>query len=300
MKNKHRNLTIDMVSPRSPVRQPVLKELYDFDQYFPNWHTVGLDGGFVGNDKTPFVYDAPILCIGCSFTSGEGLPEPYSWPSIIRTFTDKPVNNCSIRGASIPWLVYAAIDVLKTHGMPKRVYALFPDLDRALVHQWHDDGPQASHAYWDSAIGAFIQRSENGKPMVFELQDMRGDSYLLQREMAIFQSFMMLDVFDSLLGLLGVAFSFTSWQQEAYEAFEKMSERYPSFLASEFWDAPGGVLCSKLGSSLGCEHSPQSEPQERFWEAAADGSHPGLHDQIHIAEHFLQGPIDMASLNGLP
>lgn len=300
MKNKHRNLTIDMVSPRSPMMQPMLKELYVFDEYFPNWHTVGLDGEFVGNDKTPFVANAPILCIGCSFTSGEGLPEQYSWPSVIRTFTGQPVNNCSMRGASIPWLVYAAIDVLKTQGMPKNVYALLPDLDRALVHQWHGTGSQAVHAYWDSGLGSFTQRSENGKPVVFELEDARGDTYFVEREMAIFQSFLMLEMLDTFLQISGVEFSFTPWQQEAYEAFDKLSERYPSFLASDHWEAPGGSLRGKLGSSAQCDHSPQSEPQSAFWDLAADGRHPGLHDQIHIAEHFLQVPIDMASLNGLP
>lgn len=300
MKNKHRNLTIDMVSPRSPAMQPILKELYSFDEYFDNWHTVGLDGEFVGNDKTPFVDGAPIMCMGCSFTSGEGLPEQYSWPSIIRTFTGKPVNNCSMRGASIPWLIYAGIDVLKTHGMPQKVFALWPDLDRALVHQWQGAESQAVHAYWDCAIGAFTQRSENGRPVVFELEDARGDAYLVEREMAIFQSFMMLDVFDSLLGLSGVDFTFTPWQQEAYEAFEELSEKYPSFLASEHWGSQDSGLRYKLGSSSECQHEPLSGSQERFWDLAADNRHPGLHDQIHIAEHFLQTPISMQALNGLP
>jgi len=292
-------MSIDRISLRSPLIAPVFKELYSFDEYFPNWHTVGLDGEFVGNDKTPFEENAPILCVGCSFTSGEGLPEPYSWPSIIRSFTGVSVNNCSLRGASIPWLVYAAIDVLKRYGVPQRVFALFPDLDRAFVHQW-DDGSSTSHAYWDGGMRSYTQRSENGKPVPFELQDAYGDTYYVQREMAIFQSFVMLDVFDSLLELQNVDFCFTSWQQEAYEAFERLSEKYPSFLASEHWDYPDRALCKKFGSSIECSHSPQSGPQARFWDVAADGRHPGLHDQIHIAEHFLQTPISMASLSDMP
>lgn len=45
------------------------------------------------------------------------------------------------------------------------------------------------------------------------------------------------------------------------------------------------------GEDNTCDHEPQTHAQEKFWHVASDNSHPGLHDQIHYAEHLLSTPI---------
>lgn len=333
MKNSKFIYKIDELSPRSPLMQPIFYELYSFEEHVPNWFTIGLNGEYVGNDKTPFVDNPDYLCIGCSFTSGEGIPELYSWPSIIRQFTGKTVNNCSMRGAGPTWLAYAALDVMKAHGSPKEAFALFPDLERALVYEWAETENsfgqkftgRSYHSYWSATIGAFTNKKQNGALEILEIKDFQGKKYHLPLELVILQSFFMIDMIDSHFEILKVPFKFSAWPPHVYEAFERLKDKYPSFLESAYWrtqietstkhkddwniiDSSTNEMARGLWRRFGCSdsddatcsHEPQTDSQFRFWCIAADDHHPGLHDQIHLAEYFLGQSIGNDFLKEIP
>ena len=333
MKNNKFIYNINELSPRSPLIDSFFYDLYSFDEGISDRFNIGLNGEYVGNDKTQFVDNPDYLCIGCSFTSGEGLPEIYSWPSVIRNFTGKTVNNCSLRGAGISWLVYASFDVMKKYGSPKNVFALFPDTERALVYEGKNNKKKIDtsftgeirHSYWDAMLGAFVNRRENGSLEPLEIKDFQGNKYNLQLESIIFQSFLMLDVLDSHFEIQKIPFKFSSWTPHVYEAFERMKDKYPSFLESKYWEkridtatsyrekwikeeSPNDEMARSLWRRFGhidgdnnfCEHEPQTESQSRFWEMAADGKHPGLHTQIHFAEYFLGESISNDFLKDIP
>jgi hypothetical protein len=334
MKNNKFIGNIDELSPRSPLIDSFFYDLYSFsDDTVTDRFNIGLNGEHVGNDKTQFVNNPDYLCIGCSFTSGEGLPDIYSWPSVIREFTGKTVNNCSMRGAGISWLVYASFDVMKKYGSPKNVFALFPDMERALIYEGKNNKNkigafftgEVRHSYWDTMLGDFVSKKKNGSLEPLEFKDFQGRKYNLQLESVIFQSFLMLDALDSHFEIQRIPFKFSSWTPHVYESFKRIKDKYPSFLESRYWEkeidtatnhreewmkaeSSNNEMARSLWRRFGhidgddnlCQHEPQTESQSRFWSIAADGKHPGLHAQIHFAEYFLGKSIGNDFLKGFP
>lgn len=303
----------------------------------------GIDMG----DKSLFKQNPDIIAIGCSFTQMGDLPYSFNWPKIIESTQGLVVNNCGQFATGLNFQIPYALDVMKKYGFPKKIYALVPNLERAALPKGIDeerDHVQLSNIDWDSRIEGYVTRSEQlSSKLLFP--DSYDEFYIsvnkrrrkqVPAEAVIFNSFILLDLMETMCGAAGIDFKFSTWSPRGIETFKRLD--YSSYIhpkeftemnkstspMAEKWEKD--VLESKNLFSINnrdsdragirravrpweifgvdglhaCNHEPQSELQDRFWVKALDNMHTGLHDQIHFAEHFTQKQISNDELKGLP
>lgn len=98
---------------------------------------------------------ACFVALGCSFTAGIGLPEPYIWPSWVQQSTGLVGRNLGIAGSGLDTafrLLLFYIDQLNV----KAVLLLKPSVDRFEFHindrphlfHPHYQGTETIHKYW--------------------------------------------------------------------------------------------------------------------------------------------------------
>jgi len=95
-----------------------------------------------GNVKTPIEYkinsegfrskqfeqgDRPIVCFGCSFTYGVGLPEEYTWPAIVSKHFNIPAYNLGLPGMGLDAAtMYATNWLVDEIWRPRAICVLLP------------------------------------------------------------------------------------------------------------------------------------------------------------------------------
>jgi hypothetical protein len=301
----------------------------------------GMDMG----DKHLFVQNPDILTLGCSFTQMGDLPSWFNWARIIEHTQGLTVNNCSQSSSGVNFEIAFAMDVMKRYGYPKKIYALFPNLDRAILpKQQGKNSVELSNVDWNQDISGYTTRNEHVMSRLIS-KNSQDEFYVslnknrkmqVPPEVIIFQSFILIDVLETMCKAAGIEFLFSSWHPREIETFRNLNyesyvhpkeftnlnkssspllpkwqediKKNPEFFVisnadSEAANLNRGVRIWEIFGVHGrdtCNHEPQTEIQDRFWIRALDGKHSGLHDQIHIAEHFLQKEITNTEISTLP
>lgn len=353
---------LQLFSPRAVAGvEYALADIYEPLEKFissRNWHggysgLVDFDGNPAPLSRRKLVEDADYLCVGCSFSVASGLPQHYSWPSILQELTGKLVNNIAQPGVGYSYLALAALDVIKNYGKPKTVYGLVPDPFRLWLRsppvevgsvEW-----STRHLFYDNVRRAYVDPARQQKKLSPLYIDANGKKHVIEPSSVALHNMSMLRLMEVIIESLGIDFHFTTWTEhqvfnennnfKSYikapnsfktrylgEATEDarglMHERWRDYgvpirdtehqvssIAAaaeqdteeydEVWDIP--EVRHRVGQTiLMCDHSPKTKHQEKFWAIGTDGMHPGLHDQIHFAEHILQQSIPGAFLKQLP
>lgn len=192
---------------------------------------------------------------------------------------------------------------------------------------WHTD----VHEYFLDVRHSFMGRDdkpETLRPFVFA--DSNGRKTTASPDLVIFNSFMLLEMLIHYCKINNIDFRFASWDNELNYLFSQIdyyknnyiparildSEkivRSDKLIQSEtpmndaWWDSEVGiseiyrVAWRRLGVGDTCGHVPQTDYQRKWWSVASDmGKHPGIHDQIHFAEHLLGEKIENDFLRTLP
>ena len=172
-------------------------------------------------------------------------------------------------------------------------------------------------------------RPELLKPFVFEDKDKRKTT--ASPDLAIFNNFTLLEMLINYCSMNNITFKFVSWDDGTNALFSHMDyyennyvpaviSKDPSKLVksddllksstkmdAEWWDDEIGISETyrvpwrRIGIKGYCDHFPQTEYQKKWWSVASDnGKHPGIHDQIHFAEHLLNQRIENEFLRTLP
>ena len=303
----------------------------------------GLDMG----DKSKFWLNPDIVAIGCSFTQMGALPYAFNWPKIIEYTKNLKVNNCGQSSSGVNFEIAYAMDVMRNYGFPKKIYALFPNLDRAILPQrvnTESNSIELANVDWDSRISGYVTRTKHlASKLLFP--DNYDEFYVSMHkkrikqqppEAVIFQSFLLIDLLETMCLASGIDFRFCTWSPRGIETFKRL--KYESYINpreftdlnrsnsplspewekeftknqnifsinnkdSEDAEVKRGVRPWEIfgvSDCTQCEHEPQTELQNQFWLIAADGAHAGFHDQIHFAEHFLQECITNEELRKIP
>jgi lysophospholipase L1-like esterase len=76
-----------------------------------------------------------VLFLGCSITSGVGLPENLIWTNQLINKKNKNINfyNLGMHGASVQQIFHNFITFIKKYGKPSHVFILFPEIDRTIA-----------------------------------------------------------------------------------------------------------------------------------------------------------------------
>ena len=299
---------------------------------------VGIDMG----DKSAFVINPHLITLGCSFTQMGALPYSFNWPKIIEYTQSVAVNNCGQSSSGVNFQIAYGMDVMNQYGFPKKIYALFPNLDRAILPKTinkNGNNIELSNIDWDANISGYITRSEHSAAKLF-FPNSQDEFYIsinkkrknqVPPESVIFQSFLLIDVLETMCKAAEIEFKFSTWHPRGIETFRHLDyksyvqprkftelNKSTSSLSGEWEDEVRSkprlfkIWDSELKDSARawqmfgvhgknwCDHEPQTELQKRFWVAALDDHHSGLHDQVHVAEHFLQKEITNKDLKKLP
>ncbi len=193
---------------------------------------------------------------------------------------------------------------------------------------WHTD----VHEYFLDVRHSFASGSdkpETVKPFVFS--DSSGRRATSSVDLTIFNSFTSLEMLLHYCKINNINFKFSSWDNELnyllsqiqhYEnnyVQAKIFENNTQILKSQnliksstkmndtWWDGEAEISqiyrtpWRRLGFGDECNHLPQTKYQEKWWSVASDiGKHPGIHDQIHFAEHLLEEKIGNDFLRKMP
>jgi hypothetical protein len=272
--------------------------------------------------------DPYYMCIGCSYSVSAGLPAEYSWTSIIELATGKVVNNCSESGAGYRKLTLLATDMMKKYGKPKHILALMPDAYRFwtpypwLTHLMNGE-MMFGASYWRDAVGSYMYNVMGSGDKVFRFIDHTGRSHIISPELIAFSNFHTLYSFKQMALSMDIGFDCMSWYNTESPNDFNMSKVFnikhdkhfknnskmqtSTEYAEEFikmekelggegrWRRYG--IPSEDGT---CDHMPLTENQKKFWYRASNGTHPGLHDQIHYAENMIDTRIPCSILEEMP
>ena len=106
------------------LQRPYFKEEPWHTEVFYEFNHHGFRGKFIEN--------CDILALGCSFTTGVGIPENKTWASIVGQTTNKTVTNLGVGGAGMD-TVYRLAKYYIPLLQPKSVMLLVPDTIRLEI-----------------------------------------------------------------------------------------------------------------------------------------------------------------------
>lgn len=203
-----------------------------------------------------------------------------------------------------------------------------------------DEQNHTIHLSWDTNVHEYFldvrhsvlsgrDRPELLKPFVFE--DKNKTKTTASPDLAVFNNFTLLEMLINYCKINDITFKFVSWDDGTNVLFSNMEyykDNYvPAVLSkdssklvesddllksstemdAEWWDSEIGISETyrvpwrRIGMRECCDHFPQTEYQKKWWSVASDnGKHPGIHDQIHFAEHLLNQRIENEFLRTLP
>ena len=239
--------------------------------YYKHWHDehpevvyLGNSLGFRGNDFC----DADTVVLGCSVTSGIGLPFEKTWPHLLAGKLGI-VNNISLPGGSVAQIADVGMDIMSMFKPPKRILLLTPNLERLNVAFSKESGMWKTYN-WDTNINEFIaMQGEKIEPLKIDSYD--GKYRSLPLEFAVSESFRALIRLGLFAKLIGSTFHYFSW-------LDDVNAVYRGCGIDGFVD---GKDCQPQGACH--EHLRGGE----FWDCAIDRSpHPGAHHHVHYAERF--------------
>jgi hypothetical protein len=183
------------------------------------------------------------------------------------------------------------------------------------VHaSWHTDVDEYFLDVRHSFISG-LDRPDTASPMLFK--NYLGEYSTFPPDLTIFNSLSTLEILIKFCNINDIEFKFSSWENDANSIFASLdyykdnyvdvviakdlsaARKNGELINSEtpddeiWWDDDVNLRKTylapwrRIGKSKTCNHYPQTEYQKKWWSVANDvGQHPGIHDQIHFAEHL--------------
>lgn len=243
-----------------------------------------------------------VVALGCSNTYGIGVPQEYTWPSIIESTTGMSVSNLGICGASAEKSLESFLLYLDKVGNPKYVFACFPDYlrysqiieGRFYSFPWpkHNDKSEkmithlktANHITGDTDINHSIVKFPETAQYIIPFQE------------SLNQFISSIYVIEKICKFLNIKFYWGTWSAFTQEIFTENFFLEESFclshknyikeirsddLETRSLDDGKGVMCNS-------EHNVDTKDKASMWNVAADNNHFGIHWQYHTAESFIK------------
>jgi len=131
-----KNKSTFFVPPDSILDSDSLKVI-DFNHFikynYPIKYTFNSRG--FRDEEWPTQFNDIIWCLGDSYTSGIGVPQKHTWPSILQHKSNKRCLNLGIHGASNPLIMEMCLQVLKKYS-PKTLLIMWSFFHRRHIDPW--------------------------------------------------------------------------------------------------------------------------------------------------------------------
>ena len=316
MKNTHTNskkhstdFTLDLHNKYMQKNNiKILNNKTYLDKNVNEYHT----NNFSYRDKKDWKPENPaeIVALGCSHTYGIGVPQEYTWPSIIESKTGKVVANLGMCGASAEKLLESFFLYLDTVGTPKYLFVCFPDHQRyshvaegnffVINDNELGDNLSSRKVVTHTRTADYLNGDINLKDKIIKLPG--NPQYLIPAEECLSQYISSIYIIEKLCKFLNIKFYWSTWHDSTRGIFlEKLflQEGFclnrnnfvetitSGFLAKQFLDPVDYLVEQECDSN----HEMNIEDFEKYksmWKLGSDGSHLGIHWQHHAAESFIK------------
>lgn len=245
------------------------------------------------NPQHPHTSNPDTITLGCSITYGAWLNNTYSWPYIASVSTNTVINNLGEPGQDLARQIHKLIQHTDTYGTPKNLWILTPEQHRASTHIWIDnETTEIASLNWDNRISTYSIKNKEYRHQPNSPKPLH-KPYEIHPEHQIARTLELLTLLQWWARHTHTNITITSWDiatrntlTRAYPEITRHPQHPQQTPLTKWSDANLTVFHPPE-----CDHQPQNDNQQRLWEQASDQAHPGLHTQIHIAEHFTQTTI---------
>lgn len=227
-----------------------------------------------------FTKNADLVALGCSFTFGLGVPYDRIWHSICGKELNLSVDNLGICGASVRKSVMTFMTYCQIYGIPKTVFALFPEMNR--------------YAYFGYNYYAYDSFAPKYAKAPYKVED------VFSEEMAAWDSLTMCYVLECFCNSNGIRLIWSSWDALFNIKAKKENDDfkiYPNFIDTNenakynvgFADLS---VCIEYPKERTC-HSELKNIYPDIFEKGGDiergkkYAHWGVHQHQHYAEDFI-------------
>ncbi len=249
---------------------------------------------------------ADIVALGCSHTFGLGVPEEYSWPSIIKLKTNKTVANLGMTGASAEKIMDSFLFYLDRVGTPKYVLGCFPDhfrysqiIDGAT---WLGDKEKmgifkSKKIITGTRPADYFTGEIHLKDKIIQLP--ADPRYVIPMEECLSQYISSIYIIEKVCKILNIKFYWGTWMGLTGEIFLKNLFLQKNFCLNKnnfIEDITPKTLSLTTDvpfdeGKCNSTHEMNVEDYEKYqemWKIASDKSHLGIHWQHHTAESFYE------------
>jgi hypothetical protein len=248
------------------------------------------------------------ITLGCSITYGSFLPPNYAWPHIAATTTNTKINNLANPGDNLASQIQQLAQHTQQHGTPQNIWTLAPEQHRTHTLIWQTPN-KTQHTYlnWDQHTHTYTINNPKNHHTPYQHKPAPGTQKPLHKPHPIHPEQATTKTLDHLYLLQwwtqthNIQHLITSWDQTTRNTLTNIQQINPHHPQH-----PQQTPLTKWSDANltpfhppHCTHTPQTPQQQQHWDVATDNRHPGLHTQIHIAEHFTQQTITNQQLQQL-
>ena len=206
-----------------------------------------------------------ILCSGCSFTFGEGLPEEAIWPTILSKKIkflynqDVDVYNLGYPGHSIDSIIKNVLSFIKLYGKPNYLFICFPSISRYITFEKEN---------LNFPYKVFHPNLINMKNKISKFAEKELKNY--KEENNIFNHFLLIHLIEEYCLSNDIKLMWTTWETEESFMYEQID--FNNYILAE-------VDYKKTFVNKNIENLP-------YWKIAEDGGHPGSSWNFYLSNIF--------------
>jgi hypothetical protein len=302
-----------------------VKDLYSTKKSFNGFLNIINNKSYIDNNTNDYYFNslsfrdkvewqkgkpAEILALGCSHTFGVGVPQKYTWPSIVESITKKTVANLGICGASAEQMLESFLLYLDTVGNPTYVLACFPDYLRyshVVDGTFYSINNKYVHNNKPFKTMSHIRSSDHYtgeiyiKDKIFKLP--ADPRYIIPTQESLSQYISSIYIIEKICKFLNIEFYWGTWSKETQDMFTNSFFLDKNFcldikhhvekIQSDAMISDTKEFKHRLALSY-CksDHSINKEDlikyKHNMWKLGSDQAHNGIHWHYHTAENFIE------------
>jgi hypothetical protein len=211
--------------------------------------------------------DYNVVALGCSYTFGFGLPEQYTWPSLLENSIKKNKPNVKMYNLGSPGLgVDSIINNFLTfvfkYGIPNAIFALLPDINRHILY--HPD--EKKYITYSPSLSS-VENKKRNKHLFNIIQAYRFED-------RAYQAINQIKMLELLCMGFGIKLFWHSWKIDDTELYKQIN--FNNYINVE-----------KLPEVPNESFTEIDEKFKQYLDYARDKVHPGITYSIYAAEMFL-------------
>jgi hypothetical protein len=243
----------------------------------------------------PHQHNPDTITLGCSITYGSFLPDTYAWPYLAALATGTIINNLGAPGEPLSTQIHKLTQHTPEYGTPKNVWILAPEQHRSSIHVWNkDEQTKFQSINWDTRYLTYTHRNKPYKhsPSPGTPKPLH-KNHDIHPEHQIVRTLELLTILQWWAQTTHTKLLVTSWDEYTRQT---LTQTHPDIIHNP-QHTTKAPLTKWSDANLTffhpaeCDHQPQNKHQQKRWTIADDERHPGLHTQIHIAEHYTNTTI---------